>query len=166
MTRGRYEIEFQGSDDGINWTAYPFRYKPQELDRRPTFFAPYQARFEWTLWFAALDEWQQNRWVISCEEGLINKTPAVLALFAADPFPKSPPEQVRAVVWQYWFTDWEEKREGLWWRREFVGLYAPAIERESNGRFQIVAMPPYGGKRLQLRQPPWRATAAAAAKSQ
>src|ERR1700692_853469 len=29
MTRGRYEIEFQGSDDGKTWVAYPFRYKPQ-----------------------------------------------------------------------------------------------------------------------------------------
>ena len=31
MTRGRYEIEFQGSnDDGKTWTPYPFRYKPQD----------------------------------------------------------------------------------------------------------------------------------------
>ena len=30
MTRGRYEIEFQGSDDGQTWIAYPFRYKPQD----------------------------------------------------------------------------------------------------------------------------------------
>ncbi len=29
MTRGRWEIEFQGSNDGKNWVAYPFRYKPQ-----------------------------------------------------------------------------------------------------------------------------------------
>jgi lipase maturation factor 1 len=28
MTRGRYEIEFQGSADGQTWVAYPFRYKP------------------------------------------------------------------------------------------------------------------------------------------
>ena len=32
MTRGRYEIEFQGSNDGTTWTAYPFRYKPQALN--------------------------------------------------------------------------------------------------------------------------------------
>ncbi len=31
MTRGRYEIEFQGSNDGKTWVAYPFRYKPQDL---------------------------------------------------------------------------------------------------------------------------------------
>ena len=35
MTRGRYEIEFQGSNDGQNWTAYPFRYKPQALNEAP-----------------------------------------------------------------------------------------------------------------------------------
>src|SRR5580693_3814455 len=27
MTRGRYEIEFQGSNDGQTWIAYPFRHK-------------------------------------------------------------------------------------------------------------------------------------------
>src|SRR5580704_14511734 len=32
MTRDRYEIEFQGSNDGTTWTAYPFRYKPQALN--------------------------------------------------------------------------------------------------------------------------------------
>ena len=33
MTRGRYEIEFQGSNDGQNWIAYPFLYKPQALEQ-------------------------------------------------------------------------------------------------------------------------------------
>ena len=33
MTRGRYEIEFQGSEDGKTWVAYPFRYKPQDLSK-------------------------------------------------------------------------------------------------------------------------------------
>ncbi len=37
MTRGRYEIEFQGSNDGQTWTAYPFRHKPQELDKPPRY---------------------------------------------------------------------------------------------------------------------------------
>src|SRR5579872_6389917 len=42
MTRGRYEIEFQGSADGQNWVAYPFRYKPQALNQPPGIYAPYQ----------------------------------------------------------------------------------------------------------------------------
>src|SRR5204863_6645771 len=55
MTPARYEIEFQGSNDGKTWIAYPFRYKPQNPDERPGFYAPYQPRFEWNLWFASLD---------------------------------------------------------------------------------------------------------------
>ena len=32
MTRGRYEIEFQGSNDGDHWSPYLFRNKPQALE--------------------------------------------------------------------------------------------------------------------------------------
>ena len=46
MTRGRYEIEFQGSEDGKNWEPYPFRYKPQDVHKPPGIYAPYQPRFE------------------------------------------------------------------------------------------------------------------------
>ena len=56
MTRGRYEIEFQGSNDGQNWIAYPFRYKPQDLTEKPRIYAPYQPRFDWNLWFASFRE--------------------------------------------------------------------------------------------------------------
>lgn len=35
MTPERYELEFQGSNDGTSWTAYPFRYKPQNIYERP-----------------------------------------------------------------------------------------------------------------------------------
>jgi hypothetical protein len=53
MTRGRYEIEFQGSNDGQTWIAYPFRHKQLELDKPPRIYAPYQPRFDWNLWFAS-----------------------------------------------------------------------------------------------------------------
>ena len=46
MTSERYEIEFQGSRDGVNWTPYPFRYKPQDPMRAPGIYAPYQPREE------------------------------------------------------------------------------------------------------------------------
>jgi len=36
----------------------------------------------------------------------------------------------------------EEKRAaGSWWRRKLLGLYAPAIERTADGRFEIYAPP-------------------------
>ena len=82
MTRGRYEIEFQGSRDGANWVAYPFRFKPQAVDKAPGIYAPYQPRFEWNLWFASLGPWQQNPLVPRTEERLLENDPDVLALFA------------------------------------------------------------------------------------
>ncbi|HZP04389.1 MAG TPA: lipase maturation factor family protein [Terracidiphilus sp.] len=142
MTRGRYEIEFQGSNDGSNWTAYPFRYKPQALNEAPRIYAPYQPRFDWNLWFASLGDWQQNQMVPLTEERLLVSSPAVLSLFRGNPFPAMPPRYVRAVLWQYWFTSAEEKRRtGNWWRRELLGLYAPEMTMTANGDIAVVQWP-------------------------
>jgi hypothetical protein len=142
MTRGRYEIEFQGSSDGHAWTPYLFRFKPQALDKAPGVYAPYQPRFEWNLWFASLGNWQQNELVPLTEERLLENDPDVLALFKGNPFPQAPPRYVRAVLWQYWFTSMEEKRRtGNWWKRELLGLYAPEIIRQLDGKFAAVELP-------------------------
>jgi len=142
MTRGRYEIEFQGSNDGQTWIAYPFRHKPQELNKPPRIYAPYQPRLDWNLWFASLGEWRDNPLVLRTQRRLLSNDPDVLALFAANPFPQAPPRQVRAVLWQYWFTSMAEKREhGLWWRRELLGLYAPAIGLEPGGKIGVTQWP-------------------------
>jgi hypothetical protein len=136
MTPHRYEIEFQGSNDGENWVAYPFRYKPQELKDRPRIYAPYQPRFDWNLWFASLGSWQQNLMVPRTEELLLENDRDVLGLFSGNPFPNAPPRLVRAVLWQYWFSTLEQKRtEGVWWQRKFLGAYAPTLTRLPSGKF-------------------------------
>jgi hypothetical protein len=142
MTRGRYEIEFQGSGDGENWVAYPFRYKPQALDQPPGIYAPYQPRFDWNLWFASLGSWRQNPIVPNTEARLLAGDKDVLALFAGNPFAAEPPRQVRAVLWQYWFTTMAEKRaSGLWWHRRLLGLYAPTLERQPDGKLRVLEWP-------------------------
>ncbi len=149
MTRGRYEIEFQGSNDGETWVAYPFRYKPQDPAKAPGVYAPYQPRFEWNLWFASLGYWRDNMFVVSAEERLLNNAPDVMALFASDPFPDAPPKYVRAVIWQYWFTSLAEKRAtGMWWRRKFLGLYAPELTYGPDGKLGVVEWPPPAMPRL------------------
>ncbi len=142
MTRGRYEIEFQGSNDGQTWVAYPFRYKPQDPSKAPGIYAPYQPRFEWNLWFASLGSWRDNLIVPSTEERLLAGAPDVLALFAGNPFPDAPPKQVRAVLWRYWFTTLaEERATGMWWNRQLMGLYAPVLERLPDGKAGVVQWP-------------------------
>jgi len=142
MTRGRYEIEFQGSTDGEKWLAYKFRSKPQNPYEAPRIYAPYQPRFDWNLWFASLGHWRSNPIVPRTEERLLQGSPDVLALFAANPFPQ-PPRQVRVLLWQYWFTSRQEKSaQGLWWRRQLLGNYAPTLGRDANGRIIAVEWPP------------------------
>jgi hypothetical protein len=142
MTRGRYEIEFQGSDDQVNWTPYRFRNKPQALNEAPRIYAPYQPRFDWNLWFASLGGWRDNEIVPLTEERLLLGDADVLALLGGNPFPQIPPRYVRAVLWQYRFTSMEEKRRtGDWWRRKELGLYAPELTMTEDGNFAVVEWP-------------------------
>ena len=142
MTRGRYEIEFQGSNDGENWTPYLFLHKPQAVNEAPGIYAPYQPRFDWNLWFASLTDFQNAEIVPLTEERLLEGDQDVLALFRDNPFAKAPPKYVRAVLWQYWFTTLDEKRlSGDWWRRTLLGLNAPVLTRAPNGKFAVVQWP-------------------------
>jgi hypothetical protein len=135
MTHKRYEIEFQGSNDGESWIPYSFRYKPQDVRQAPGIYAPYQPRFDWDLWFASLSNWRNYPFVVQTEERLLRNEPDVLALFAGNPFASAPPRKVRAVIWQYWFTNSATKRnDGAWWRRELLGVHAPELERTPEGR--------------------------------
>jgi hypothetical protein len=142
MTHERYEIEFQGSNDGgKTWTAYAFRYKPQDIYKAPGLYAPYQPRLDWNLWFASLGPWRQNLFVIRTEESLLRGSPDVLNLFAGNPFPGAPPQRVRTVLWQYWFTDLNTKRAtGAWWRRKLLGPYSPGLERTPTGKIAVSDM--------------------------
>ncbi|HEY7839725.1 MAG TPA: lipase maturation factor family protein [Terriglobales bacterium] len=133
MTRARYEIEFQGTNDGITWTPYPFRFKPQDPARAPGWFGPYQPRFDWNLWFASLGTYADNPWVEETEIGLLRGDAAVLGLFAHNPFPQGPPRAVRAVLWQYWFsTPAQQRQQHIWWTRRQLGLYAPLLARPAD----------------------------------
>ncbi|MEP7066699.1 MAG: lipase maturation factor family protein [Gemmatimonadota bacterium] len=147
MTEQRYEIEFQGSiDGGRTWTAYPFRYKPQDPMERPGVYAPYQPRFEWNLWFASLAPWQSSSWVVAAQAQLVAGSREVMSLFRSDPFNGHPPAMVRTVRWQYWFTSAAARRKtGAWWTREFLGEFAGVVSRDAEGR---VVFTPAGGEAL------------------
>ncbi len=140
MTRHRYEIEFQGSNDGQTWTAYPFRFKPQIRWKGRRIYAPYQpaVRLEsvvcvagWmdaeTLWFRGLRSYCWKMIVI-CSN-----------YFEVIRLAKHQPKYVRAVLWQYWFSTPEQKRaQGVWWTREFRRQYTPVLTRGPDGRVRMV----------------------------
>jgi hypothetical protein len=85
------------------------------------------------MWFAALDQFANpnNRWFFSFLARLLEGSPQVLALLDSNPFPDEPPRYIRAMLYQYHFTDWPTRCEdGTWWRRDFVGRYCPAVSRD------------------------------------
>jgi lipase maturation factor 1 len=128
MTASRPEIIVEGSNDGVHWQAYEFKYKPGDLKRRPAFVEPHQPRLDWQMWFAALGNYQQNPWFLNFCLRLLQGSPQVLALMKINPFPDAPPKYIRAVLYEYHFTDRSARRTtGEWWRREAVGDYLPAI---------------------------------------
>lgn len=133
MTKIRREVVFEGSLDGRQWREYELPFKPGDVGRRPRFVAPHQPRLDWQLWFAALGDWRSNLWVVAVQRRLLDGSPKVLALFDADPFADeaTPPRYVRAMLYDYRFTDAAERAEtGAWWRRSLVGPYAPTLARE------------------------------------
>lgn len=128
MTTNRNEIVVEGSNDGIHWLAYEFKYKPGDVNRRPAFIEPLQPRLDWQMWFAALGDYRQNPWFVSFCHRLQQGSPAVLALLEKNPFPGHPPRFIRAELYDYRFTNFAERRQtGAWWKREKAGEYLPPI---------------------------------------
>lgn len=128
MTTERPEIVLEGSDDGASWKEYGFRYKPGDLGRRPGFVAPHQPRLDWQMWFAALGGYRNSPWFFSFCQRLLEGSKPVLGLLGTNPFPRAPPRYLRAVVYEYHFTDAATRRAtGAWWRREWKGLYCPVL---------------------------------------
>ncbi|HEY7515086.1 MAG TPA: lipase maturation factor family protein, partial [Vicinamibacteria bacterium] len=91
MTTSRPAILVEGSRDGLEWRAYPFRFKPDDLDRPPGFVAPHQPRLDWQMWFAALGDCEANPWFLRFLDRLREGSPPVLGLLAGNPFPEGPP---------------------------------------------------------------------------
>jgi predicted DCC family thiol-disulfide oxidoreductase YuxK len=128
MTTERREIIVEGSRDGKTWLPYEFKYKPGDVKRRPVFVAPYQPRLDWQMWFAALGSYQENPWFVNFCVRLLQGSPEVLGLLGRNPFPDKPPRYVRAVVDDYHFTNFTERRQnGDWWKRERRNEYLAPI---------------------------------------
>ncbi len=140
MTVERPEIIVEGSRDGEKWVEYRFRWKPGDLHTAPPFVAPHQPRLDWQMWFAALEPYRRQAWFTQFMRCLLEGKPEVLMLLKENPFPVSPPKYVRAVLYQYRFTDpITGVKTGQWWQREMLGLYSPVMSlKEAIGKDESI----------------------------
>ncbi len=125
MTTKRDEIVIEGSDDGVEWREYEFRYKPGDVARGPGWNIPHQPRLDWQMWFAALDDPRHLPWFWHLLQRLLENEPTVTALLEKNPFPDKRPAFVRAKFYDYTYASGAEKAQGLWWDRQLLGLYFP-----------------------------------------
>jgi hypothetical protein len=141
MTTRRAEISIEGSQDGREWKAYEFRWKPGDVRRRPEFVAPHMPRLDWQMWFAALSDARSEPWFLRFCERLLAGSRPVAGLLKTNPFPEQPPRFLRAMVYDYHFSDAATRRAtGAWWTRTPTGYYVPAIlMRTETG---LVGIPP------------------------
>jgi predicted DCC family thiol-disulfide oxidoreductase YuxK len=124
MTKQRYEIVIEGSDDGEHWKIYDFKYKPGDINRRPMFLTPHMPRLDWQMWFAALDN-HPPRWFIAFLTKLLQGSPQVTGLLKTNPFPDHPPKYVHALLYDYHFAD--DPNGKAWWKRTLLGEYVPMV---------------------------------------
>jgi lipase maturation factor 1 len=128
MTKDRCEIILEGSDDGMDWLPYEFKWKPGDVKRAPGWCAPHQPRLDWQMWFAALGTPQENPWIGGLMVKLLQGSHDVDRLLAHNPFPDKPPRYVRAMYYRYRFTTTSERRQtGAWWKRQELREYLPTV---------------------------------------
>jgi hypothetical protein len=135
MTTTRMEIMVEGSRDGRAWRPYHWKWKPCDPKRAPPWVAPLQPRLDWQMWFAALGDYRLNGWFIAFLVRLLQGSRPVLALLPSNPFPEGPPTYIRAVLYEYHFTDRKTRRvTGAWWTRQRRALYCPVYSLRGEER--------------------------------
>ncbi|AXI76570.1 lipase maturation factor family protein [Peterkaempfera bronchialis] len=133
IVRLRHEVVIEGTDEArptaeTVWREYSFKGKPGDPRRLPRQFAPYHLRLDWLMWFAGISPSYARPWLRPLVARLLENDPATLRLLRSNPFPAAPPALVRARLYRYRFTDWQElRRTGAWWHREPVGELLPPV---------------------------------------
>jgi len=129
--RERMNVVFEGTmdenpNDSATWKPYIYRGLPVALDKRPPQIAPYQLHLDWQMWFAAMDSPDEYTWTFNLVWKLLHNDRNAVGLFAENPFPHKPPRYIRAVLYRYSFAK-PGNSNGLWWNRERLGLWLPAM---------------------------------------
>jgi hypothetical protein len=140
ITRRRNEVILEGTVESrltpaTVWSEYEFKGKPGDPRRMPPQVAPYHLRLDWLMWFAALSHGYARDWLPALARKLLENDPATLKLLRGNPFAGAPPTYVRARLYHYRFTTWEERRAtGAWWVRTWAGEYLAPIGRAGSRR--------------------------------
>ena len=68
-------------------------------------------------------------WTLHLIWKLLQNDPGAVGLFRSNPFPQKPPRYIRAVLYRYSFV--RPNSQGLWWKRENLGLWLPPLSADN-----------------------------------
>ena len=133
----RFNVVFEGTNDAVpnddaDWKPYPYKGLPVALDERPPQIAPYHLRLDWQMWFAAMGGPNDYPLTLNLIWKLLHNDPGAVGLFRSNPFPDKPPRYIRAVLYRYSFV--RPNPQGLWWKREKLGLWLPPLDDEPESK--------------------------------
>ncbi len=142
VTKKRYELIVEGRIGSGAWLEYEFKAKPGKLNQRPPQMAPYHLRLDWLMWFLPFSVMveeekkqiyvlQQEEWFLRFLQKLLENNKSLIKLIQHNPFPASPPDEIRVSYYLYHFTSSSEfKNSGNYWKRTLIGEYLPPLQRE------------------------------------
>ncbi len=137
---------FEGSQDGVSWLPYRFRYLPSVSTDPPRFIAPYQARldsvaayattcvFDASFWGAlagdgsAYAAYTRSSWLERVCQRVMENDRIFIDAFRDNPFPDAPPKLMRVSAVLLTPTRIEVQRAtGDYWHMRRCGVFVPAL---------------------------------------
>jgi lipase maturation factor 1 len=130
MQTERQELVIQGSNDGIGWETYRFRFKPDSPADGLRFSLPLHPHLDWMMWFVPTQQPAMRFWFERLMWQLQAGSPSVLSLLESNPFPQAPPRYLRVLAYDYRFTTPEERATtGHAWTARLLGVFPQVAPR-------------------------------------
>jgi hypothetical protein len=136
---------FEGSDDGVTWKPYRYRFMPTTAHSRPPIIAPYHARFDQFVYYVGMGidtgslfgslypiahpyaTYTHSSPFDQLVQRLLEHDPRAGRLFGHNPFQDRPPKLVRVSILGMTPTRVRELRAtGRWWHVRRFGTLIPA----------------------------------------
>ncbi|MFI5389849.1 MAG: lipase maturation factor family protein, partial [Bacteriovoracales bacterium] len=124
MTTKRYEVNLEGSLDGVSWKKIPFKYKMEDSKIGGVQIAPLQPRLDWQMWFLALDPYNLSPWFNDFLEKIFKGSKEVVSLLGEYPFKELPPKKIRVSVCLYRYSTFAERKENKnFWKVQEISSF-------------------------------------------
>lgn len=109
------------------WIEYGFQYKPWNVNHSLPLSGPYLPRLDFKFYDAATSNFNDQLWMTSLAFRLLqNDKNALQLLGIRTPLP-TPPKFVRAALYKFKYTSWNERNNPAYWKRKYVGEFFSAL---------------------------------------